>query len=363
MSGKALSLFLLMLALCLLGLVFVASASSWISLRDTGDSLYLLKKQAMWFVLGLVGFLVMFQVPLAVWQRRAIWTFGIPILLMIALFTPLGVSIGGSVRWISLGPLGSLQPSEFLKLGSVIFFSAWLTATGKRKRTPAMWGALFLFALLPLALIVLEPDLGSTFILGLALLVVFFLANVPLLQLSVGFGTGLIGFLVMAWVFPHGRQRLLTLLNPSQDPTGSGYNIRQSLLSFGAGGIWGVGLGLSRQKFQWLPQAHNDFIFAIVAEETGLPGVLVILALFLFLAWLGYGLAYRSRELFPRLVAAGCTTLLVWQAVTHIGVSTGFLPVTGITLPFISYGGTSLLVSMCICGLLARIAKEEGSKP
>ncbi|MCX5976382.1 MAG: putative peptidoglycan glycosyltransferase FtsW [Coprothermobacterota bacterium] len=350
-----------MMALCLLGILFVGSASSYISLRDSGDAFSLVKRQLIWFGIGLAVFLLLLVAPTSFWERWASWFLIGSLLLTLILFTPLGVTIGGSRRWLGMG-WWSIQPSEFLKLGVVLFFSALLPQMARRNLKGWQWLLLFLLSCLPVALVVAEPDLGSATIVALAILTVFFLSGAPFLKIVAGAGLVTVGFSLLILVIPYVRIRVISLfgsiLGHAGDPTGIDYNGLQALYSFGVGGVWGTGFGLSRQKFQWLPMAHNDFIFAIVAEETGLWGTAVLLLLFIALIYQGLDLALCSRTLFSRLLAGGLTAILGWQAVIHIAVSSGMLPITGITLPFISYGGSSLLTSMICCSLLARIALE-----
>jgi len=350
-----------MIALCLLGFLFVGSASSYISLQDSGDAFFLVKRQLGWFGVGFFAFLVCLAIPTSFWEKWASWFFIGALLLTLIVFTPLGTTIGGSRRWLGMG-WWSIQPSEFLKLGVVIFFSALLPQMAQRNLKGWQWLLLFLLSCLPVALVVAEPDLGSAAIVALAILTVFFLSGAPFLKIVAGTGLVAVGFSLLILVIPYVRNRVVSLLGSilghAGDPTGIDYNRLQALYSFGVGGVWGTGFGLSRQKFQWLPMAHNDFIFAIVAEETGLWGTAILLLLFLALIYQGLDLALCSRALFSRLLAGGLTAILGWQAVIHIAVSSGMLPITGITLPFISAGGSSLLTSMICCGLLARIALE-----
>ncbi len=358
MKSRVAYVFGLMLALCAVGLLFVGSASSWISLRDYGDAFHLLKRQALFFAAGLLSFFIALCTPTTFLRRKAVWIFAFSCLAMFLLFTPLAVESGGSKRWLTfLG--GILQPSEFLKIGSVIFLSAVLHTLLERKVQPVIWLFALLISCLPVCLVALEPDLGSTAVIVFVFFTLFFLAGTAPRYLIAGVGVFGGTLTVLALLFPYARNRILSFMNPYLDPAGTGYNQIQSLLAFGTGGLWGVGLGMSRQKFQWLPQAHNDFIFAIIAEEIGLLGVVVLIVLFLALSLVGYGLAFRARSMFVRLLTGGLTSLIVFQAIIHIAVSTSSLPITGITLPFISYGGSSLVASMTACGILARIAREE----
>jgi cell division protein FtsW len=356
--GKPLTIFLLMLTLSGLGLIIVGSATSWISLKQYNDSFYMLKKQAFSFLLGLISFFIMFSIPLKTLRKYAHWIVFVSLFLMALLLTPLAVNSGGSTRWLYLFGF-QFQPSEVLKLAIIVFLSALFSKAAFNKKSWTAWFSSALFALVPVICIAAEPDIGSAITVLAVVLIIFFIGGMPIKQIMVGIPLIAGGMAAVILFVPYAKARILSFANPGLDPLGTGYNQIQSIIGVKAGGIFGRGLGLSLQKFQWLPQAYNDFIFSILAEETGFIGVLIFLGFYLALLITGFQLGLKSQQPFNSLLAVGISSLLAIQALLHIGVSCGILPVTGITLPFLSYGGTSLLISMMSCGILARIAKEE----
>jgi len=360
LRGKALTIFLLMLFLSGIGLIIVGSATSWISLKDFNDSFYMLKRQALSFLMGLLSFFVMFSIPLSFLRKQALWIFVVSLVLMGLLLTPLAVNSGGATRWIYLGSF-QLQPSELVKLASIIFFAALFASPAWNKEGWGKWAVAAILALIPVVCVAVEPDIGSASTILAFLFILFFAGGIPLKTVLLGLPivAGGLGLFIMT--VPYARARILSFANPGLDPLGSGYNQIQSLIGVMAGGLFGRGLGLSLQKFQWLPQAYNDFIFSILAEEMGFLGVIAVLGIYLGLVITGFRIGLKSNQHFNSLLAVGISSLLAIQTLLHIGVSSGALPVTGITLPFLSYGGTSLLVSMAACGILARIAREEAA--
>jgi cell division protein FtsW len=347
-----------MLCLSLFGLLIVGSATSWISLKEFNDSFYMLKRQAISFFLGLIAFLLFYSFPLKFLKRYGFWIFGCSIALMALLISPFAISSGGSTRWVYIGGF-QFQPSEILKIGAIVFLATFFSTSGLSHNDWKKWTIAFFLGLIPVGLIAIEPDLGSAVTLLGVLFILLFAGGMPLKQIAIGAPLVTGGFGVLIWTIPYARSRVLSFLNPGSDPLGTGYNQIQSLIGVKAGGFLGRGLGLSVQKFQWLPQAYNDFIFSILAEEIGFLGVAIFLGLFFSLVLSGLQVGLRSRQPFNSLLAVGISSLFGIQALLHIGVASGALPVTGITLPFLSYGGTSLLVSMACCGILARIAREE----
>lgn len=349
---------ILMLCLSLFGLLIVGSATSWISLKEFDDSFFMLKRQGISFFVGFIAFLFLYLLPLKFIKRYGILFFLFSILLMGLLLSPLAISSGGSTRWISLAGF-QFQPSEILKLGVIVFLATYFSGLNNLPSSWKKWVFAFSVGLVSVGLIAIEPDLGSAITLLGVVFILLFVGGIPLKQIALGAPIVASGFGVLIWTIPYAKSRVLSFLNPGSDPLGTGYNQIQSLIGVKAGGFLGRGLGLSVQKFQWLPQAYNDFIFSILAEEIGFLGVAIFLVLYFFLVFSGFQIAIKSRQLFNFLLAVGISSLLGIQALLHIGVASGVLPVTGITLPFLSYGGTSLLISMAGCGILARIAREE----
>jgi len=345
-----------------LGLLAVYSASFVIGYVEFGDGSYFVTRQALW---ALVGFLLLGAFMMMDYHRLR--PLSVPILLLtlgalMAVFIPgLGLERHGASRWLALGPLPPVQPSEFAKLSLVIYIAAWASAKGESIRR-------FSLGLLPFVIIVgvvgglvmREPDLGTTVVILLIAGTIFFLSGAPLSHVAL---LALGGSLVtMALVFTSGYRmdRILAFLSPDADPQGAGFHIRQLLIALGSGGIGGLGFGASRQKFGYIPNSHTDGIFAIIGEEMGLIGALLILGLLAFLVQRGLRLVRRSPDPFGALLALGVTCWIAYQALINIGGITRSIPLTGIPLPFISYGGSALAALLAGVGVLLSVSRYAG---
>lgn len=343
----------------LLGMVMVLSASSVTALDTYGSTWTVATRQGGWMLVSMALCLALMRVDYHRWRRLALPALAVSIALLVLVFVPgLGRNINGSSRWLGYGPF-SLQPSELAKL-TVLVFAADLLARR------AAWVHDVQLTLRPVVavyagvalLLMLQPNLGTTLVLGAIVLSVLFVAGTPLVPL-VGVGAlGALGAAVLALAAPYRRARVLAFLDPWADYQDSGYQNIQSLVGIASGGISGVGLGQSRAKWGFLPYAHTDFIFAIVAEELGLLGALVVVALFVALCVLGARAALLAPDRFGMLIAAGVTVWFGVQAFVNIGAVIGILPITGVPLPFVSYGGSSLLFSMAGAGLLLNVARQ-----
>ncbi|MGH2827902.1 MAG: putative lipid II flippase FtsW [Actinomycetota bacterium] len=355
------------IALVVVGLVMILSASSVQSFANYGSSFVFFKKQLVSVVLGLVAFMVAFRV-----DYRRLKGFGYLLLplvagLLLAVLIPgVGVTSGGSQRWIPLG-FTDFQPSELAKF-SLVLFAADVFA---RKRESSfgefthtaipMLPALGMLAIL----IMMQPDLGTTMLLAFIAIGMLFVAGAPLRHV-IPIGLSGAGLAVLAGMAaPYRRERILAFMDPWKDPLESGYHAIQSMIALGSGGIFGVGLGASRQKWSYIPNAHTDFIYAIIGEELGLLGTLMVLGLFALLAWLGVRTARKAPDRFGMLIAAGITIWISMQALVNMGAVTSSLPITGVPLPLVSFGGTSLVISLAAMGVLLNIAKqgEDGAPP
>ena len=345
--------------LCAFGLVMVFSASEsqgWLWHRNAA---YYFERQLVWLLLGGVLLFVFARLdyhrlrPLI----RPLTLFSL-FLLVLVLLPHLGVTSNGARRWLKIGPL-EMQPAELAKLAMLLFVAAWLERRRERLRSLEE-GVLPFLALLVLVtgLIMLERDLGTTLILAAIMLSQFFIAGTR--KRHVALLVAIIGLSVAALIRlePYRLHRIMAFLNPWADPLNSGFQSIQSILALGSGGIFGVGLGQSIQKYQWLPFAHTDFIFAIVGEESGLLGTTAVLLAFGLFTYRGYRIALRAPDLFGSLLAGGITTWITAQAVINIAAVTVTLPTTGIPLPFISYGGSSLAISLLAIGILMNIAVQ-----
>jgi cell division protein FtsW len=346
-----------------LGLTMVLSASSVKQLQETGSAFTLLQKQAMWVAMGLPLMWIAARLTPAVFRALAYPLLLLSVLaLMLVLVPGLGQSTNGATRWLSLGGSFQLQPSEPAKLGLVLW-AADLLARKEKLRQLDEWRQL-LIPLLPgcgvvVMLVMLGNDLGTTLVLLTIFLAALWVVGAPG-RLFVGM-TGLIGVLVaiLIVVEPYRMRRLTGFLDPFGDPLNTNYQGLQGLYAVASGGWFGTGLGEGRAKWQYLPHADTDFIFAIIGEELGLIGTLVVLGLFGLLAYAGLRIARRVKDSFMRLAAAGVTAWLVVQAVVNIGTVIGVLPITGIPLPLVSYGGSALIPTLIALGMLLSFAKRE----
>jgi cell division protein FtsW len=351
----------LVTVLIVVGLIMVLSASSVESLREYGSSWAIFERQVLWVALGAAALVLAARIDYRRWQR-----FGTPLLivclvLLLAVLVPsIGVSSGGSSRWLGMGSL-RMQPSELAKLGVVIFGADLLTRrAGRMRNWKATVRPLLLVVGVACVLVIKQPDLGTALILVCITLGLLFAAGTS----SAGIGTllGLSGVaaLLVALAEPYRRARLLSFLDPWAHASSSGYQVVQSLVGLGSGHLLGVGLGASAAKWGFLPNAYTDFIFSVLGEELGLIGSLLVVGLFVALAVVGIRIAVRSSDRFGGLMAAGITTWIVVQAVINIGGVAGMLPVTGVPLPFISFGGSSLVIMMAAVGVMLNVASKEG---
>ncbi|MDM3871753.1 putative lipid II flippase FtsW [Porticoccus sp. W117] len=359
LDGK---LLLTVLALITLGVVMIYSASVNFADVNFGDSLYFFKRQLMYLALGSVLGLVVLNIPVAFWYRYGLLLLAAAFaLLLIVLIPGVGRSFNGSRRWLGLGPM-TFQVSELVKLAVVLFMAGYLQRHQQvlRDNWKEIGKPLGILAAL-VGLLLLEPDLGSSVVLSATVLAMLFFAGAKLWQ--VGVLVGLAGSLLglAAVLSPYRLKRLVAYLDPWADQFGSGYQLSQSLIAFGRGEWFGVGLGNSVQKLGYLPEAYTDFVFAVYAEEFGLVGVVALIALFGLLLWRVFAIirrAVRRCDWFAAYSVFGLGVLLAGQAFINIGVASGLLPTKGLTLPFVSYGGSSLLVSCVMVALILRFGME-----
>ena len=358
----ATSLAVLVGILCAFGLIMVGSASPIISLGLYGSPWAILIRQAMWMGVGLGALLACSRVDYRRWRSirgpLVIVTLG---LLVLVLVPHLGVAAGGSSRWIGFGEL-RLQPSELMKLAMAVFAADLLARRADRTADPKMVLVPVLAVLgISSVLILKQPDMGTALVLCCIAFGILFMGGVPMgpiVKVLLGFGALAV---VVGLADPYRRDRILSFLNPGANKSGSGYQVWQSLIGLGSGHLFGLGLGGGRQKWGLLPNAHTDFIFSVVGEELGLIGAVLVLALFFAVAWFGFRAATSAPDRFGSLLAVGVTIWITSQAVINIGAVVGVLPVTGIPLPFISFGGSSLVVTMAAVGILLNIAAQDRS--
>jgi len=354
----------LVLGLTVFGIVMVGNASVVEAFRDFGDKFYYLRQQLIWAVLGLLAFVIF-----SFFDYRRLRKFALSLMLfsfvslILVLIPAIGIKSLGARRWLPLG-FFSFQPAELTKLAFVLYLSSFFANknlpsgepcfSNKRKLLP------FLFVLVALlVLVMMEPDLGTAVILAATGLIVYFVSGGPLLLISLVGLFGLAGGAGLIFFSSYRRERLLSFLNPSRDPLGTSYHIRQILIAIGSGGLFGVGLGQSRQKYEYLPEATTDSIFAVIAEELGFVGAVCLLALFLLMIWRGMKIAKEAPDDFGRLLAVGIISWIGFQALVNLSAMVAIIPLTVVPLPFISYGGSSLVLSLTAMGILVNISKQR----
>lgn len=350
-------LLLAILTMLGLGMIMVASASTIAGLNKAHDAFAYIKHQLIFACLGLVAMVIMMNFDYHKLRRfTLLLVVAAPILLVLVLI--MGEKILGARRWINLG-FFNFQSSEFAKLALVLILAHYLSELGDGVRHLGAGIILpMLFTGLCAGLIMLEPDFGTTLVICGAFFCMIFAAGASMWHLGGMSLTALSGLIYLAVSEPYRLKRLTAFRHPFSDPQGAGYQIIQSLYALGSGGPFGVGIGRSRQKFSYLPEAHTDYIFSIIGEEMGLIGTLFVLLLFFFIVWRGFKAALAAKDSYGMLLAVGITALIGTQAILNIGVVTASLPVTGITLPLLSYGGSSLIMTLAGLGILLNISRQ-----
>ncbi|TXH07640.1 MAG: putative lipid II flippase FtsW [Candidatus Moraniibacteriota bacterium] len=347
-----------------IGLTMIASAGVSYGNVRFDDPYYFFKEQLIGLGVGTILLLICERIPYTLWQKFVIPIFLTAIGLLILVFIPgFGTTVYGAARWVDFG-LVSFQPSEVMKLSIILYLAAWLSRRGERHAKDFYEGFLpFLMILMVVGfLIIKQPDTGTLGLIFCVALAIFFVSGASLMHLF-GLVLGALAFLaLLIKIAPYRMQRFLVFLNPEHDPLGAGYQMTQALLAIGSGGLFGVGLGHSRQKFNYLPEPVTDSIFAVLSEETGLLGVTIVLSLFVLFLWRGMRIARGAPDLFGKLLATGITAWVVCQAFINISAISGLIPLTGITLPFISFGGTSLAILMASVGILLNVSRHSTLK-
>ncbi|MFO7870404.1 MAG: putative lipid II flippase FtsW [Kiritimatiellia bacterium] len=360
MPNTSSTLIAVVLVLLSLGIVVLASTSSVKGDNTFGDPYYFLKKQAVWIVLALCAAAVAYRLDYHVWRRLSVGLMiGSTVLLCLVFVPGIGVHAGGSSRWIGLGPV-TFQPSELARFSVVVLLSAWLAALGRRTENLREGLVLPLAAVgVVLILLMKEPDFGATFLTGTVAMVLLFAAGARLSYLIVTGTLGACGFILAVLHDPIRMSRIFAFLAP-HDPvyTDKAYQLIQSKNAFIAGGWFGVGLGESMQKQLYLPEPHTDSIFAIIGEEMGFPATILVLVLYMIFIVFGFRISFRAQDRFGKLLAFGLTMAIGMQAAINMGVVTGCLPTKGLPLPFISYGGSNLVMCLTACGILLNIARQ-----
>ncbi len=355
-------LLILVLALISFGVVMVASASMDFAAKNYGDPWYFAKRHLLFLALGTAGSIVVFCIPSEIWNRYAIGLLFLGLFLLLVVLVPgIGKSVNGSRRWLGLGGFG-IQASEVAKFCCVVFFASFLSR--RTEEFQHSWSAFFKLIVILGAFVLLllvEPDFGTSVVLSITAGAMMFVAGVPLFRFIFLAASGVAGLAMIAIASPYRWQRLVTFLDPWAEQFSSGYQLVQSLIAFGRGSWTGLGLGNSLQKLFFLPEAHTDFIFAIIAEEFGLLGAIVLIAAFVALVWKILAVSFRARaqdRSFVCFASFGIGILIAAQSFINMGVASGLLPTKGLTLPFISSGGSSLIVCCAFLALVLRMDAE-----
>jgi cell division protein FtsW len=343
--------------LCIIGVLMVFSSSG-----IDPDNNTLINKHVQWLVVGAIALIVTSTVPYTRWRRYSVlFIVGTALLLMLVLV--IAEPINGAKRWLALGPF-SLQPSEMAKLAFVLYLADWCSTKGEKVRD-------FSNGLVPFGimlgllggLVFVEPDMGTTLVIFSIGITMYFVSGAAIIHMLSGLGLAALTFLLAATLEPYRMQRLLAFMNP-WDPSeqlGINYHTVQSLLALGSGGLTGMGLGASRQKFGWLPEQSTDAIFSVWGQEVGFIGAVLMITLFLVVAWRGFRVAQMAPDGFSALLASGITAWITAQAMINIGAVSGAIPFTGVPLPFVSYGGSSLVITLAGVGLLLNISRSANT--
>lgn len=358
---------ILIFILVVFGLIMVSSASVVQSFENTGDTYYYFKHQLVWGVIvGLVAMFIFSRIPYEKFKKiggvMLVVTF--VLLIMVLIF---GATLGGSKSWFIIGGI-SMQPTEFVKLLFVVYLAVWLEKRQAKLSDFKEGFVPFLILLGAISiLIALQPDLGTLSIIIITAIIVYFVAGGRIKHILGLLAASVVAFFGLIKIFPHAATRFTAFLHPELDPQGIGYQINQALLAIGSGGVIGMGLGNSRQKFNYLPEASGDSIFAIIGEELGFVWVVALVLLFALVAYRGYKIAKNVDDTFGKLVAVGITSWIIFQAFINIAGILNLMPFTGIPLPFISYGGSSMLSILIATGILLNISRytkeENGNVP
>lgn len=348
------SLLFIVILLTFFGLLMIYDASSYSAFRDFADKYHYVKEQLLWITLGFSGLFIFSYFDYRKFKKISFPLLIISLSLLILVFLPgIGVYVSGARRWIHIGSF-IIQPTEFAKLILAIYLAAWFSKKQKEKILP-----FFLLLGFLMFLVMLEPDMGTALIILSEALIVYFLEGASLFYLALSIPVIVVFGIILIIIAPYRAARLATFFNPTVSTLTSSYHVKQILLSLGSGGISGVGLGNSLQKYAYLPENTTDSIFAIIAEETGFIGGTVLIGILFFVIFRGFIISLQAKDVFGRYLAAGITAFLGMQMVINLGAQTAAFPLTGVPLPFLSYGGSSLIVDLVAVGILLNISKQN----
>jgi cell division protein FtsW len=350
----------LVLGLVVIGLQAVYSSTFGLAVTEYGDVNYFLVRQSMWAAVGTAALVVCMNIPYRFWRAVSPLLMVVALVMLALVLLPsFGINQYGAQRWLRLGPLPPVQPSEFVKLAVIIYLAAWLSGENKRPDSVSAGFVPFLIFLGVVAgLVMMEPDLGTTIIIASVMITMFFLGGASIKHIIILGVLGLSMVVALIASAEYRADRWYSFVDPWDDPSGRGFHVIQLLIALGSGGPWGLGLGASRQKFFYVPGAHTDGIFAIVGEEVGFIGGLMVIALLVALVYKGVTIVIKTPDRFGSLLAAGIVCWIAYQSIINLGGITRSIPLTGIPLPFISYGGSSLAATMAAVGILLNISKS-----
>lgn len=351
----------IIIVLLCIGLVMVSSASSYLALTSYNDSNYYLIKQLQFAILGVIAMLIISKIDYRVYKKFSYLFFIISLILLAAVLIPgIGVEVNGATRWLGFGETFRFQPSEIVKISLVFAISTYIATN--YKKTNSIKGYIIPFLMLAVVVIImfLQNHMSGTLVMMVAALSIIFASGIkiklryiiPIIILAVV----ALGIFILSE--PFRINRILSFANPEQDIKDGNWQAAQSLYAIGSGGIFGRGLGQSREKYSWLPEAQNDFIFSVLCEELGLVGAVVVLGMFIFFIYRGYKIALTCKDMYGSLIATGITSVFAIQILVNIAVVTCTMPVTGMPLPFFSYGGTALCINLCAMGILLSISRN-----
>jgi cell division protein FtsW len=354
---------LLVFVMIFLGIVMIASSSVVTSFEKYGTNYHFVIRQIISWLIGIGLMFATYFIDYRFWKKNSLWFFLLTIGLLILIFIPgIGHEFGGARRWLGIGS-AVFQPSEIVKISFIIYLAAWLDKKGEDIKSffKGFLPFVVLIAIVSL-LIMKQPDLGTLTIILLVAAAMFFTSGANLLHLGLGTASLIALFFILIKTAPYRMQRFLVFFNPSLDNQGASYHINQALLAVGTGGLWGLGFGQSRQKYLYLPMPHTDSIFAIIAEELGFVRTSLFLLLFLAIVIKGFQIAKNAPDNFARLLATGITFWILIQAFINIASMLNIVPMTGVPLPFISYGGSSLMMLLAAVGIMLNISKASSGE-
>lgn len=347
-----LSILFIVLGLVIFGLIMVYDSSVVQAFKDYGDKYYYIKQQLVWVGLGLFSLTFFSFFDYHFFKKLALPIFLASLLMLLAVGIPgLGVSAGGAHRWLKIGSI-AIQPAEIIKLATIIFFASLFEHRSR------LFPFISVVTIVSLIIGVFQRDLGSTIVFFLTSASIYLIAGAPLIYFIGFIPVSILGFLVFVLTSTYRKHRILAFLDPFADPQGYTYHISQVLIAIGSGGLFGLGLGQSKQKFEYIPEVTTDSIFAVVGEEFGLFGGLILIGLISYLIYRGFKIAEKSHDNFGRLLAFGIIIWLGIQSVINLGAMVSIIPLTGVPLPFISYGGSALVANLVAVGILLNISKS-----